>query len=440
MRISRPSQGVIVLGMHRSGTSAVTSTLAAADWALVGEALPPQPDNPRGYWEPRAVVEIHDDFLRAIGSGWSDPTPLPSEVFLGSEAEAARGRLAEYAEQLVERPRWILKDPRLCRLLPLWRPLLTAAGAEWRYLFVVRYPKSVAASLAARDKLAPPTSMALWLRHYLEAEEATRGEVRRWVSFEDWTAEDPRDLLDALSAWLPKTPAWRLREAHEACLESSLVHHREGNCALPRAVPQEWVSRAWNAMLALSREGREGTELQEIAADLAAADEILLGSYTALTAAVRARWSGSSEEPATAAIARETAEVEILRSALEDSETKRLRLLSEVSAAAAELRQLQVQLNDTIAARDAATAEARAVAVDRDTQEEGRREREAKCRELASQAAVMRQERLVLASELSATEARLEGTLNQLATVTGSRSWRWTAPARRLLGLLSRSD
>ena len=61
--MTKESTGIIVVGMHRSGTSLVSCLLHEFGFAFGGPHLEPQPDNPRGFWEHREIVRIHDDFL-----------------------------------------------------------------------------------------------------------------------------------------------------------------------------------------------------------------------------------------------------------------------------------------------------------------------------------------------------------------------------------------
>lgn len=59
---------VIVLGMHRSGTSALSRSLMALGLSLGQSLLDPQPDNPLGYWEDREIVAINEEVLASSGS------------------------------------------------------------------------------------------------------------------------------------------------------------------------------------------------------------------------------------------------------------------------------------------------------------------------------------------------------------------------------------
>src|SRR4051812_37524718 len=74
----KPSDGrplvLFVLGMGRSGTSALTRVLALSGAALPGGLLGADTANPRGYWEPRESLLLNRGILDRRGSAWWDPS------------------------------------------------------------------------------------------------------------------------------------------------------------------------------------------------------------------------------------------------------------------------------------------------------------------------------------------------------------------------------
>ena len=68
---------IIVLGMHRTGTSALTRVLNLLGAELGSDLLAAQPDNETGIWEHRPIMEIHERILGALDSDWHDVRPLP---------------------------------------------------------------------------------------------------------------------------------------------------------------------------------------------------------------------------------------------------------------------------------------------------------------------------------------------------------------------------
>jgi hypothetical protein len=163
--------GVVVLGMHRSGTSLVTRlvnllglAVCSHDDLLVGRAR-----NPRGHWESKSLLRLNDRLLAELGGSWYAPPQLgPQE----SSYETSRLLSAHRAEALEafarahpERP-WVWKDPRTCVLLPFWSEVLDTRAA---YLLITRHPFEVSDSLARRSGLTPLLSLALWERYTRQA-------------------------------------------------------------------------------------------------------------------------------------------------------------------------------------------------------------------------------------------------------------------------------
>ncbi|MGH0034810.1 MAG: glycosyltransferase [Myxococcota bacterium] len=214
--------------MHRSGTSALAGVFHHLGASLGERLLPPQPDNPAGFWESRVVSQIHDELLDELGRSWHDARPLGLDL-TDPAVERARTRLSEALWQEFDGAHLMaVKDPRLCRLLPLWRPVL--GELPWRpgAVLVVRNPSDVAASLARRNGLSFAQSTLLWLRHLLEAELHTRDWPRALVRYEDllndWRSAAVR-IADTLGFAWPHPPEAVAPDV-EAFLRPDLQHHQ----------------------------------------------------------------------------------------------------------------------------------------------------------------------------------------------------------------------
>ncbi|MDE2149825.1 MAG: hypothetical protein KGJ55_08345 [Gammaproteobacteria bacterium] len=237
---------VLVLGMHRSGTSLTAGLLHRLGLPFGPQLMPPSPDNPSGYFEDTEIVALHDRFLSDIGLDWSDPRLLPENWL---DAPAAL-KLAEDLAALLQRsygaaPAFVVKDPRLCRLLPLWRKLLAALEIEPRCLLVWRHPAQVAASLAKRDGLALEVSALLWLRHFLDAELHSRSLRRTLVGLTD-ILRDPAGCIGRALDEL-NLPAAADMAPHRAWLEAlvapALQHQRQRTLAEFSSPLRNWLER-----------------------------------------------------------------------------------------------------------------------------------------------------------------------------------------------------
>ncbi|WP_168028909.1 sulfotransferase family protein [Falsiroseomonas selenitidurans] len=225
---SRPA--VLVLGMHRSGTSAFTRVLALQGLALPSKLLVPLPANPRGYWESRAVTLLDDRILRAAGRSWRDPRPpVPALLTPERRERFAAEALRILQDELPGEAPFILKDPRICRLMWFWEPVLHAFGARPMVVMPVRNPIEAARSLTEREGLGMAEGLLLWLGHVLAAERGSRHLPRAVVHYDDLLA-DWRGLLAQLGVAFRRETALET----EAFLSPALRHHEAGTDALLR--------------------------------------------------------------------------------------------------------------------------------------------------------------------------------------------------------------
>ena len=232
---------ILVLGMHRSGTSAVTRCLNLLGAEIGSKLLPPAADNRSGFWEHADVMAIHEELLKDLGRVWHDARPLPEGWFLSPAARKARDKLARLiAGDFHGSALWAVKDPRLCRFVPLWREVLLESGFEAAALLVVRHPAEVARSLNIREGLRSETTYLNWLEHFADAETATRGMPRALLSY-DGLLTDWRDVFaKAGRAMRVKWPV-PIEEAHraiDAFLDRAKRHHvfSKGSCPTPEVL------------------------------------------------------------------------------------------------------------------------------------------------------------------------------------------------------------
>lgn len=181
---------LVVLGMHRSGTSSIAGAFSLLGGTPPRTLMPAAEDNPRGFWESAVLMEYHDRLLKAGGGSWRDwrTFPLPGVLAEHPEFLEEGRRLLE--SEFGDSALIVLKDPRICRFFPLWETLLSEVGYRTVVVFPLRSPVEVAASLTSRNDMNEVEALRLWLRHVLDAERASRGYPRvflRWTDFlSDW--------------------------------------------------------------------------------------------------------------------------------------------------------------------------------------------------------------------------------------------------------------
>jgi hypothetical protein len=199
-------KSILILGMHRSGTSALTRVVNLLGAEVGADLLPAAADNPSGFWEHRGIVSIHDQLLRSFGRSWHDLRAMPQGWLESAAADMAREQLtALLTTEFADTALWAVKDPRLCRLLPLWHRVLAELHVEAHAVLVLRHPDEVSASLLARDGIAVEYTRLSWLQHMAEAELGSRGFSRSVISYDnlllDWSSCMKRLSEDMLMEW-----------------------------------------------------------------------------------------------------------------------------------------------------------------------------------------------------------------------------------------------
>lgn len=160
--------------------------------------MKPNLDNEFGFWEHDEIVACHEELLKNLNYSWDGVDELPQRWFDTMAAKRASLRLDEIVEKdFHNQILWGVKDPRLCRLLPLWRPIFTRRDDKINVLMIIRHPVEVSESLAHRDGFSRAKSELLWLRHVLEAERNSRGLPRTLVKFDDLLANWKRTIRNS---------------------------------------------------------------------------------------------------------------------------------------------------------------------------------------------------------------------------------------------------
>jgi O-antigen biosynthesis protein len=196
------SRAVLVLGMHRSGTSAIARGLQMLGVYLGNDFLGAKPDNPTGYWEDRNIYEINERLLAVLELTWEDIALIDDARWHEPEVEALMAEAIEYLRShFLSHPLWGFKDPRTIRLLPFWQSVLRRLDVDESYLVVLRNPRSVASSLFQRQGMIPVTAHLLWLVYMVPnlGKIANRSFV---VSDYDMVMAEPRRQLERIARCL----------------------------------------------------------------------------------------------------------------------------------------------------------------------------------------------------------------------------------------------
>lgn len=220
----------LVLGMHRSGTSAVSQLLSLAGCDLPRNLMPGDDHNAQGYFEPWKIALFDDERLRAAGAAWDDPFAFPFDVLPAAIERKWAARAGALFDEEYGDVAWpLIKDPRVTLLLPFWRKVLARRKIALRCVIPVRHPLAVAGSLRRRDGFTDTKSVLVWTAYMLAAEAYTRDLPRAFISYDallaDWRGQVKR-LEVAHGASLPRvTPAAARRIS--AALTPDLRHNAD---------------------------------------------------------------------------------------------------------------------------------------------------------------------------------------------------------------------
>ncbi|HEX8739896.1 MAG TPA: SEC-C metal-binding domain-containing protein [Casimicrobiaceae bacterium] len=181
---------VVVLGVHRSGTSAVSRVLN-----LCGAYLPPEVKpamlgvNAKGFWETEAILDLDARVMQQLGGNWDRVDFVLPESGAVIDEFVADAR-AVVTNQYAAASTILIKDPRIGALAPLWQRVLSGMGFATAWVVPVRNPLEVARSLHARGDMGVREGLALWLAYIRRIGDFSRGRSDViWFTYEELLAD-----------------------------------------------------------------------------------------------------------------------------------------------------------------------------------------------------------------------------------------------------------
>jgi hypothetical protein len=221
---------IVVLGMHRSGTSAVARGLKALGVDLGTSLIGGLPNNnEKGFWEDKEINAFNEELLKELDSSWNRLANF-NEQRLGVDrlSSLRSAALALLGSKLEPGRVFGLKDPRMCVLLPFWQDIFARANVSPSYVLVVRSPVAIAASLERRDGFPAIKGMLLWAKYSFAAIRGTNGLPRVFLDY-DTLMDSPERQMKRVARRLD-LPEFadadaHLREYVEEFLSSDQRHH-----------------------------------------------------------------------------------------------------------------------------------------------------------------------------------------------------------------------
>ncbi|MCB0664872.1 MAG: hypothetical protein KDC80_03575, partial [Saprospiraceae bacterium] len=185
---------IMVLGMHRSGTSAMAGVLEYLGFNLGEDLMPASKFNPKGYFENNQIYHLNEAILRGLGVSWNKTYYLPAAILDRIDRKYIDQANEILANQFYDGEVIVLKDPRFSILSEFWKKILVSQGFDLYFVIMIREPMMVTRSLFQRDSFICEKSSLIWMDYMFKAERLTRNENRIFVNYDN-LVENPKDVL-----------------------------------------------------------------------------------------------------------------------------------------------------------------------------------------------------------------------------------------------------
>lgn len=233
MIYSTKSELVIVMGMHRSGTSLVAHCLGTLYGEIGEELIPARPDNPAGFFEDREFYALNERILRKANASWQDIGKLINYSFNEHHWHNLKQEGIRLIKDRISKHKvFIVKDPRFCVLLPFYKELLKSLDQPVKAVLVLRNPANVAKSLNKRNLISIEHGMQLWTAYnYLALREFSKNDIP-WpsiISYEDLLRDPIHQIKKLLKKLGTTVPLEKIKKFSKSHIRFDLQHHNENS-------------------------------------------------------------------------------------------------------------------------------------------------------------------------------------------------------------------
>lgn len=254
-------KSILVMGMHRSGTSAMAGALVKAGLCPGDESglYPADENNQKGFYEQRSLVGINESILVRellqlfpdlheygcskdpedlgglgwLAGAWADNLvqPMADELIQSGMKKFLQSLWSDNPDHTA----YVIKDPRMSLTLPAWETCLK----DPLVLIMLRHPAAVARSLWKRDRIHPGYAYHLWAGYTGAALKNTR-HLRRYLIDYDQFISKPEMSMQAIFSWLVSNGVDLTAQGLEDALKfvsPELRHHQpDANEGVPSAI------------------------------------------------------------------------------------------------------------------------------------------------------------------------------------------------------------
>lgn len=187
---------VCIMGMHRSGTSALAGSIARMGFDCGYSLLPKGEENQKGFYENAEILKINEELLNRAGYSWPD---INSRRIESTLVEDFRKRIEDLIDDEFTSPnRIMIKDPRFSFTFPVWEIVLNEMGYDITVIVAIRNPSEIAGSLYRRNIIPHDQSYLLFCRYVLNALLVSNQCVTRVIDFNDLLKQKSDLLFESL--------------------------------------------------------------------------------------------------------------------------------------------------------------------------------------------------------------------------------------------------
>ena len=204
---------ILILGMHRSGTSCLTRCFNILGYNVPQNMIGINKANRSGHWESEKIARMNDTILAEIGLTWdnwgrADLGLIPSERSKNYNLDIQSLIKSEF----VDSKNIVIKEPRICRIASMYLDALNSLQFSTHVVFIFRNPIEVIESLKTRNLMTKMQAALLWLRYNLDAELSSRSCSRSIIQFKH-LVQDPKKAFSELLATANLKPPYPLKDA-----------------------------------------------------------------------------------------------------------------------------------------------------------------------------------------------------------------------------------
>jgi len=241
--------------MHRSGTSLLAKYVSELGYSIGLKAMSPSYDNPQGFYENEAIVDLNNALLSKCRSKWDLPVLSTTQLERPVIHDFFTEQIKEILDVEFSRDSKILiKDPRICLLLPLYLPFFkTNTNYNLKIVWIIRHPESVAQSLFKRDKFNRYKSQFLYARYNLDVQQALNSKEYLQTIYED-ILKNPAKAGDEIKHFLS------LEHVESPALQDMVFTPTNNQLENPRETTEQEVAGRLYNILTSNKGSNEGNE------------------------------------------------------------------------------------------------------------------------------------------------------------------------------------